>query len=141
MISMCSFFQSIRNTQLNFIFFILPAWKISIKFRAHIGAQERLFLCCCFDFFVMLYNIVSVWFHLFGEQIWHKLYIKSLQQLSMLFLAFMYVNDRGHEMSYSNPDLNDKLYYSWIYCSFVLAYLKASDPRAVLFFYFYFCPT
>ena len=56
----------------------------------------------------------------------------------MLFLAFMYVNDRGHEMSYSNPDLNDKLYYSGIYCSFILAYLKSSDPRAVLFFYFIF---
>ena len=50
----------------------------------------------------------------------------------------MYVNDRGHEMSYSNPDLNDKLYYSGIYCNFILAYLKSSDPRAVLFFYFIF---
>lgn len=56
----------------------------------------------------------------------------------MLFLAFMYMNDRGHEMSYSNADLSDKLYYSWIYCSFVLAYLKSSDPRTVLFFNFYF---
>lgn len=41
-------------------------------------------------------------------------------------------------MSYSNPDLNNKLYYSGIYCSFILAYLKSSDPRAVLFFYFIF---
>ena len=41
-------------------------------------------------------------------------------------------------MSYSNPDLNNKLYYSGIYCSFILAYLKLSDPRAVLFFYFIF---
>ena len=48
------------------------------------------------------------------------------------------MNDRGHEMSYSNPDLNDKLYYSGIYCNFILAYLKSSDPRAVLFFYFIF---
>ena len=37
-------------------------------------------------------------------------------------------------MSYSNPDLNNKLYYSGIYCSFILAYLKLSDPRTVLFF-------
>lgn len=41
-------------------------------------------------------------------------------------------------MSYSNPDLNNKLYYSGIYCSFILAYLKSSDPRAVLIFYFIF---
>lgn len=59
----------------------------------------------------------------------------------MLFLAFMYVNGRGQEMSYINPDLSDKLYYSWIYCRFILAYLKSSDPRAVLFYFFNFCPT
>lgn len=58
MISVCSFSVHKEYTTKFYLFFILPAWRISIKFRAHTGALERHYFSASSLIFLLCFIIL-----------------------------------------------------------------------------------